>query len=169
MTPSTDNLGCPRRIAIVGGGPAGLRAAEVAAASGAQVTLFEAQRSVGRKFLVAGRSGLNLTNDEEFEPFLARYNGENLPAALWRRMLAEFDAKALRAWAAELGVETFVSSGGKVLPIPIDGRMKSTPLLRNWIERLRNLGVEFRTAHRWTGFAPNKTLLLEHEETTLRQ
>jgi len=156
--------GTPRpRIAIVGGGPAGLRAAEVAAERGAQVTLFEAKRAVGRKFLVAGRSGLNLTNDEEFESFLAKYGGEELPVELWHRVLGEFDAAALRAWAAGLGVETFVSSGGKVLPVPIDGSMKATPLLRRWLERLRHSGVVLQTGHRWLGFGSGNELLFESQ------
>ncbi|MFT7667923.1 MAG: putative flavoprotein (TIGR03862 family) [Planctomycetota bacterium] len=152
-----------RRVAVVGGGPAGLRAAEVAVRGGAQVTLFEAQRSVGRKFLIAGKSGLNLTNGEEFEPFLARYSGCDLPTSDWRTWLSEFDNEALRAWAAGLGIETFVAKSGKVLPNPVNGRMRSTPLLRRWLERLRELGVAFKTSHRWIGFGESDQLLFEHQ------
>lgn len=132
------------RIAVVGGGPAGLRAAEVAAAEGARVTLLDAQRSVGRKFLVAGKSGLNLTHHEDPERFLARYDGGDLPRDQWRRILARFDPEQLRAWALLLGIESFVASSGKVFP----RSMKAAPLLRAWIRRLRELGVEFAMRHR---------------------
>ncbi len=132
------------KIAIIGGGPAGLRAAEIAALSGAAVTLFDAKASVGRKFLVAGRGGLNITNAEAHESFLTRYSG---PADRWAKMLAVFDADALRAWAAELGIETFAASTGRVYP----REMKAAPLLRRWIQRLRGLGVELAMHHRWTG------------------
>ncbi len=132
------------RIAIIGGGPAGLRAVEVAAAGGASVTLFDAKASVGRKFLVAGRGGLNLTKAEAVEQFAARYGR---PAALWRKLIAEMDVEALRAWAAGLGIETFVASTGRVYP----REMKAAPLLRRWVERLRGMGVELAMRHRWIG------------------
>ena len=93
-----------RRIAVIGGGPAGLRAAEVAVAAGAAVTVFDAKPSVGRKFLVAGKSGLNLTNAAEFEAFAAVYSGPDLPGEMWRACLAEFDRDAMRAWAADRAV-----------------------------------------------------------------
>jgi len=131
-------------IAIIGGGPAGLRAAEVAAMGGAEVTLFEAKASVGRKFLVAGRGGLNLTHSEPREKFIARYSG---PHDFWTSLIADFDAEALRAWAAELGVETFAASTGRVYP----RALKGAPLLRRWVQRLRLLGVRFATHHRWSG------------------
>lgn len=129
-------------IAIIGGGPAGLRAAEIAAASGAKVTLFEGKASVGRKFLVAGRGGLNLTHNEPREKFITRYSG---PRELWTSLITDFDAEALRAWAAELGAETFAASTGRVYP----RSLKGAPLLRRWVERLRDLGVHFSTRHRW--------------------
>src|SRR5688500_2729774 len=110
-------------IAIIGGGPAGLRAAEIAATRGADVTLYDGMPSVGRKFLVAGRGGLNLTNVEPRERFIQRYSG---PAKLWESLIADFDADALRAWAATLGVETFAASTGRVYP----REMKAAPLLR---------------------------------------
>lgn len=135
-------------IAIIGGGPAGLRAAEVCAERGATVTIYDAKRSVGRKFLVAGKSGLNLTNIAGFEDFVARYSGGSaMPAAFWHDCLREFGPDALRKWAADLGVETFAASGGKVFPI----NKKAAPLLRRWVARLRELGVRFAMNHRWTG------------------
>ena len=149
----------PTTIAIIGGGPAGLRAAEVASAAGARVELYDASRSVGRKFLVAGKSGLNLTNSEEFEGFLARYRGHNLPDQLWRKILGGFDNRALQAWAAELGVETCAAPGGKVFPVS----MKAAPLLRAWVRRLRSLGVAFHVNHRLEDLASGHPLHLSFE------
>ena len=135
-------------LAIVGGGPAGLRAAEVAAAGGATVTLFDAKPSVGRKFLVAGRGGLNLTKAEPVETFARRYSGPDQPPALWPVLLSAFGPEALRGWAAELGIETFAASTGRVYP----RELKGAPLLRRWLHRLRGLGVQFALHHRWLGF-----------------
>lgn len=152
-------------IAIIGGGPAGLRAAEVAAEAGAQVTLYEAKRSVGRKFLVAGKSGLNLTNGESFPSFLDFYEGNsggNLPPYFYQA-LKDFDNDALRAWAASLGIETYVASSSKVFPVG----MKAAPLLRRWIEKLRRLGVDFKVRHQLTNIregAPH-TLQFLHDES----
>jgi uncharacterized flavoprotein (TIGR03862 family) len=134
-----------RNIAIIGGGPAGLRAAEVAAEQGALVTLYDAKPSVGRKFLVAGKSGLNLTNAAEFETFLAQYSGRDFPVEQWRHYLKAFDNYHLSDWAADLGVETFAASSGKVFPFS----KKAAPLLRKWVQRLRDLGVQFRMKHQW--------------------
>ena len=120
-----------------------MRAAEVAVAGGAAVTLFEAKPSVGRKFLVAGRGGLNLTKDEPRALFATRYSDP----ARWPALLAEGDGEALRAWAAGLGVETFAASTGRVYP----REMKAAPLLRRWVQRLRASGVHFATRHRWSG------------------
>jgi hypothetical protein len=131
-------------IAIIGGGPAGLRAAEVAVAGGAEVTVYEGKASVGRKFLVAGRGGLNLTHDEPREEFVARYSD---PHERWTSLIDGFDAGALRAWAGELGVETFAASTGRVYP----RELKGAPLLRRWVQRLRQLGVRFALHHRWRG------------------
>src|SRR6266478_2771345 len=141
-------------IAIIGGGPAGLRAAEVAATAGAAVTLFDAKPSVGRKFLVAGRGGLNLTKGEPAEQFAARYSG---PPVIWKSLIAEFDVEALQSWAAGLGVETFVASTGRVYP----RELKAAPLLRRWVQRLRELGVQFAVRHRWIGLEPDRPLRLE--------
>jgi uncharacterized flavoprotein (TIGR03862 family) len=144
-------------IAIIGGGPAGLRAAEVAASGGARVTVFDAKPSVGRKFLVAGRGGLNLTKTEPRELFATRYLGADQPPQMWPGLIAEFDPAALRAWATELGVETFAASTGRVYP----REMKAAPLLRRWVARLRALGVKFALHHRWIGVAPGDSLRLE--------
>ena len=130
-------------IAVIGGGPAGLRAAEIAVAGGARVTLFDAKASVGRKLLVAGRGGLNLTKAEPRALFATRYSDP----ARWPALLAECDGEALRAWAARLGVETFVASTGRVYP----REMKAAPLLRRWVQRLRADGVQFAMRHRWIG------------------
>lgn len=137
-------------LAVIGGGPAGLRAAEVAAAAGASVTVFDAKASVGRKFLVAGRGGLNLTHDEPQSEFVSRYSGPEPAAPLWDSLLNDFDAAALRRWAAELGVETFAASTGRVYP----RELKSAQLLRRWVHRLRESGVHFAMNHRWTALHP---------------
>ncbi len=136
----------PISIAIVGGGPAGLMAAEVLAATGHAVTVFDAKPSVGRKFLLAGKGGLNLTHSEPFEPFLGRFGAR---AAQIEPLLKAFDADALRAWAAGLGVDTFVGTSGRVFPTDL----KAAPLLRAWQHRLRAAGVKFAMRHRWTGWA----------------
>jgi predicted flavoprotein YhiN len=154
-------------VVVVGGGPAGLRAAEVAARRGANVAVFDAKPSVGRKFLVAGRGGLNLTHAEEAAAFRGRYRSSGEPAAAqgeescqrWEGLLRAFGPSALRAWAAELGVDTFTASTGRVYP----REMKAAPLLRRWVARLRSLGVEFRMRHRLTGFQTGDSLRLEFQ------
>ena len=130
------------QLAVIGGGPAGLRAAEVAASAGLQVTLYDGKPSVGRKFLVAGKGGLNLTHGEAFDRFVTRYSGQ--PVEIWEKLIAGFDPAALRAWATDLGVETFQATSGRVYP----RALKAAPLLRRWIERLRGLGVHFEMNHR---------------------
>ncbi|HEY8898985.1 MAG TPA: TIGR03862 family flavoprotein [Chthoniobacterales bacterium] len=135
-------------IAVIGGGPAGLRAAEIAAEGGAAVTVFDAKASVGRKFLVAGGGGLNLTKSEPTERFAARYSGPEMPANFWPALIAEFGPEDLRAWAAGLGVETFEASTGRVYP----REMKAAPLLRGWVQRLRRAGVRFAMHHRFVGW-----------------
>ena len=131
-------------VAVVGAGPAGLRAAEVAAAAGCRVTICDAQPSAGRKFLVAGRGGLNLTHSEAVENFPARYRAEE---ERWRDLLAGFGPEALRAWAEELAVETYVGTSKRVFP----RGQKAAVLLRAWLQRLRGAGVEFRTGQRLLG------------------
>jgi uncharacterized flavoprotein (TIGR03862 family) len=152
-----------RKIAVIGGGPAGLRAAEVAAAAGARVTVFEAKPSVGRKLLVAGRGGLNLTHGEDLASFVTRYSGPGQPAGFWKRVLTSFSPADLREWAASLGIETFQQRTGRVYP----REMKAAPLLRRWVERLRDLGVAFEMNHRWRGLVPANPYHLEflvHDE-----
>ncbi|MGH7936932.1 MAG: TIGR03862 family flavoprotein, partial [Bryobacteraceae bacterium] len=134
----TNQLG----VVIVGGGPAGLRAAEVATAAGARVQLFEGQAAVGRKFLVAGRGGLNLTHSEPVENFPERYREE---PERWRSLLAEFSPDDLRAWAEELAVDTYVGTSGRVFP----RGQKAAVLLRAWLKRLRASGVEIHVRERW--------------------
>ena len=130
-------------VAVVGGGPAGLRAAEVLSAAGRSVTLFEAKASVGRKFLVAGSGGLNLTHSESLDSFVPRY-GE-AETSRWQALLAQFSPSDLRAWALELGIETFVGTSGRVFP----AEKKAAPLLRHWVARLRRQGVRFQVRHQW--------------------
>jgi hypothetical protein len=127
-----------KTVAVVGAGPAGLRAAEVAATHGARVLLCDAQGSAGRKFLVAGRGGLNLTHSEPMENFPGRYRAER---ERWRDLLAEFGPDALRAWAQELEVETYVGTSKRVFP----RGQKAAVLLRAWLGRLQTAGVAFRT------------------------
>lgn len=135
-----------RSVLVIGGGPAGLHAADVANAAGARVIVCDAQRSVGRKFLVAGRGGLNLTHGEPVENFPERYVDE---PERWRDLLRDFGSAELRAWAADLGVETYVGTSGRVFP----RGQKAAGLLRTWIRRLRTRGVELRTGSRLLNFA----------------
>lgn len=132
-------------IAIIGGGPAGLMAAEAARTGGAEVDLYDAMASVGRKFLLAGKGGLNLTHSEPAEKFFARYGARR---AQIEPLLASFGPAELRAWAAGLGIKTFEGSSGRVFPKDL----KAAPLLRAWIRRLRQAGVRFHMRHRWSGW-----------------
>jgi hypothetical protein len=144
----------PPRVAVLGGGPAGLMAAEVLAQAGAHVDVFESRPSVGRKFLLAGRGGLNLTHSEPLEPFLDRYAGRRAALA---PALHAFGPQALRDWAHGLGIDTFIGSSGRVFPRD----MKAAPLLRAWLHRLRAAGVVFHTRHRWLGWAGDAGLRLQ--------
>lgn len=132
-------------LAVIGGGPAGLMAAEAAAAAGIVVDLYERKASVGRKFLIAGKGGLNLTHSEPRPDFDRRYGASGEWVTGW---LDGFDAGAVREWARGLGVETFVGSSGRVFP----GDLKAAPLLRAWVRRLRESGVRFHVQHRWLGW-----------------
>ncbi|KJV26475.1 NAD(FAD)-utilizing dehydrogenase [Aquitalea magnusonii] len=139
------------RVAIIGGGPSGLMAAEVLSRAGVTVTVYDAMPSVGRKFLLAGVGGMNITHSEAKADFLGRYRERENEVAAW---LQDFDADILREWVHGLGVETFVGSSGKVFP----REMKAAPLLRAWLTRLREAGVQFRVRHRWLGWKDQGTL-----------
>src|SRR5690606_31415261 len=133
------------RVVVVGGGPAGLMAAETLSQAGVAVELFDAMRSVGRKFLLAGRGGLNLTHSEPRAAFDARYGARRGEIAA---MLDAFGPEDFRAWAHALGVETFIGTSGRVFP----REMKAAPLLRAWLHRLRESGVRIHVRHRWIGW-----------------
>ena len=132
-------------LAVIGAGPAGLMAAEVARAAGVEVDVFEAKGSAGRKFLIAGKGGLNLTHGEPRPGFDARYGVRQREVAAW---LDDFDADALREWARGFGVETYIGTSGRVFPMD----RKAAPLLRGWVKRLRDSGVRFHVQHRWLGW-----------------
>lgn len=138
-------------VVVIGGGPAGLMAAEVLAQGGIQVDLFDAMPSVGRKFLLAGVGGMNITHSESFEPFLLRYGAR---AQAIRPLLEAFSPAALSDWIHALGIETFVGSSGRVFP----KEMKAAPLLRRWQHRLRESGVRFHVRHRWLGWTDDGAL-----------
>jgi uncharacterized flavoprotein (TIGR03862 family) len=136
---------------VVGGGPAGLMAAEMLAEAGVVVHVFDAMPSVGRKFLLAGKGGLNLTHSEGLAAFTQRYAGRAPQVSTW---LDVFSPDALRAWAAGLGVQTFVGTSGRVFPQDL----KAAPLLRAWLHRLRERGVVFHMRHRWCGWRSDGAL-----------
>ncbi len=160
-------------LAIVGGGPAGLRAAEVASAAGQSVTLYEGKPSVGRKFLVAGHGGLNLTHSEPPESFSTRYSGSH-PEGFWTSLLTDFGNDAIREWAGDLGIETFIGTSGRVFP----KEFKAAPLLRAWVKRIRNQGVTIHTRCEMQGlsssdgrfhlsFITKEGLLTEHYDAVI--
>jgi uncharacterized flavoprotein (TIGR03862 family) len=146
-------------FAVIGGGPAGLIAAETLSAAGARVIVYERMPNVARKLLMAGRGGLNLTHSEAFERFVTRYGAA---AAQLRPMLEAFTPASLIAWSNGLGQETFVGSSGRVFP----KAMKASPLLRAWLARLSAQGVEIRTRVRWTGWTEDGALAFMRDDGT---
>ncbi len=143
-----------QKVAIVGGGPAGLMAAEALSQRGLQAEVFERMPTVGRKFLLAGRGGLNLTSGQPLDLFLERFQP---PCKQLQDALRAFGPEAVRDWAAGLGIETFVGTSGRVFPLD----MKAAPLLRAWVSRLRRAGVRFHPRHRWAGWSPELNLHFE--------
>ena len=141
-------------IAIIGAGPAGLMAAEVLAQGGAHVTIYDAMPSAARKFLMAGRGGLNLTHSEALPEFLARYDAARSYLA---PAVEAFPPDAVRAWSEAMGQPTFVGSSGRVFP----KSFKASPLLRAWLRRLDAMGVKFALRHRWIGWDQNGKLLFQ--------
>jgi uncharacterized flavoprotein (TIGR03862 family) len=141
-----------KKVAIIGGGPAGLMAAEVLSKHGIHVDLFDAMPSVGRKFLQAGKGGMNITHSEAFPDFVNRYRQRQQAMS---PLLQAFDATALRQWSHELGFDTFVGSSGRVFPTD----MRAAPMLRTWLQRLRESGVKFHVRHRWTGWNAQQQLV----------
>ncbi len=144
-------------VAIIGGGPAGLMAADVLSHAGVKVNLYDSMPSVGRKFLMAGKSGLNLTHAEDWKLFLSRYAEQEHKLT---PILNAFTADNLRTWAQELGVDTFVGSSGKIFPVS----MKAAPLLRAWLHRLRMQGVNFHMRHRWIRWDGQDNLVFHFPE-----
>ncbi|URM30835.1 TIGR03862 family flavoprotein [Pseudomonas frederiksbergensis] len=155
MTQPSTSL--PPHVAIIGGGPAGLMAAEVLSQAGIKVDLYDGMPSVGRKFLLAGVGGMNITHSEAYPAFLSRY-AERAPQIA--PLLRSFGAEALCQWIHDLGIETFVGSSGRVFPTD----MKAAPLLRAWLKRLREAGVVIHTRHRWLGWDHNGDLRVDSPE-----
>ena len=148
----------PFRVAVIGGGPAGLMAAQTLAQGGALVDLYDAMPSVGRKFLLAGRGGMNITHAEPYADFVTRYvarDGAVASSPALRGMLDAFGPRDVRDWVHGLGVDTFVGTSGRVFPTD----MKAAPLLRAWLHRLREGGVRFHMRHRWLGWRGDALLL----------
>ncbi|MFA6164619.1 MAG: TIGR03862 family flavoprotein [Methylobacter sp.] len=135
-----------RTVTVIGGGPAGLMAAEVLSHAGLKVDLYDAMPSVGRKFLMAGKGGMNITHSEPYDKFLLRYGSRR---NYIKPMLDAFGSEALRSWLQDLGINTFIGSSGRVFPAD----MKAAPLLRAWLHRLREAGVNFNMRHQWIGWS----------------
>ncbi|HUH86860.1 MAG TPA: TIGR03862 family flavoprotein [Pusillimonas sp.] len=146
-------------VAIIGGGPAGLTAAEALTHAGVQVAVYDAMPSVGRKFLLAGRGGLNLTHSEPADEFRSRFGNRKAVVSAW---LDQWDADALRQWARDLGIDTFIGSSGRVFPT----EMKAAPLLRAWLRSLRSAGVEIHTRHVWRGWDGEGALTFDTPQGT---
>ncbi|MCV9921554.1 TIGR03862 family flavoprotein [Pseudomonas sp. BT-42-2] len=150
----------PPLVAVIGGGPAGLMAAEALAAAGVAVQVFDAMPSVGRKFLLAGVGGMNITHSEPYPAFVSRYAERS---GKIDGLLRDFDGQALREWIHGLGIETFVGTSGRVFPCD----MKAAPLLRAWLKRLRDSGVVIHTRHRWLGWNDDGSLRIAYPQGEL--
>ena len=159
LPPTSTSLPAASLVAIVGGGPTGLLAAQHLAQAGYRVQVFEQKATVGRKFLVAGHGGFNLTNGEDAATFVGRYGAA---APFFAQALAHFSPTHLRQWATDLGIGTFVGTSGRVFP---DAQHTPADLLRAWLRRLAELGVELKTRHRWLGFAGETGLRFRNERT----
>src|SRR5688572_27199170 len=146
-----------RSVAVIGGGPAGLMAAEIISARGVKVDIYDSMPSVARKFLMAGKSGLNITHSEPFERFVARYGKRQ---AQIEPMLKRFSPDELREWVHGLGIVTFVGTSGRVFPVG----MKASPLLRAWLKRLTDSGVTFHLRHKWHAWNADWSLKFETPE-----
>ncbi len=151
----------PPLAVVIGAGPAGLMAAEALAQAGLAVQVFDAMPSVGRKFLLAGVGGMNITHSEPYPQFVARYAERESEI---KRLLGDFDADALRQWIHGLGIETFVGTSGRVFPTD----MKAAPLLRAWLKRLRDSGVVIHTRHRWLGWHADGALQIAYPQGELQ-
>jgi uncharacterized flavoprotein (TIGR03862 family) len=157
MSASSSQSNCSnKRVAIVGGGPAGLMAAEVLNGAGASVDVYESMPTLGRKFLRAGLGGLNITHSESFEKFCARYGDRQSEL---QEFISDFPPEQLREWVHELGIETFVGTSGRVFP----REMKAAPLLRTWVHRLRGRGARLHVNHRWLGFTDDGSLRIKND------
>jgi len=148
---STHDHNLQKSVAVIGGGPAGLMAAEVISAQGMKVDVYDSMSSLGRKFLMAGKSGLNITHSEPLEQFVSRYRSRR---EQMEPLLKAFGPDQLRLWVHGLGIDTFVGTSGRVFPIG----MKASPLLRAWLKRLDEAGVKVHLRHKWLGWNDDKSL-----------
>jgi uncharacterized flavoprotein (TIGR03862 family) len=150
---SSFDTALPKTVAVIGGGPAGLMAAEVLIEAGVKVNIYDAMPSVGRKFLMAGKGGMNISHSESFEKFLSRYSEHHTDI---QPFFDKFTPQALRDWVQGLGIYTFIGSSGRVFPVD----MKAAPLLRAWLHRLRVAGVNIHVRHRWLGWVEGDNTML---------
>ncbi len=149
-----------KNIAIIGGGPSGLMAAEILSANGCDVAVYERKPTMARKFLMAGRGGLNITHSENIESFVTKYDEQE---KRFKNIIEQFMPEDSRAWCKELGEETFIGSSGRVFP----KSFKASPLLRAWLKRLETQGVKFKLRHDWQGWEDDKLVFDTHEGQVL--